>query len=137
MRPETAERWLRRLLYVMGGVALLAVVPLVMPTDWMETINDRLGLGPFQRSPLMEYLTRSLSAVYAMFGAMAVFVAPRVRRYLDLVVFMGWLTVLLGVALLSIDLYAGMPPSWTWGEGVPTMVLGGVFVWLGKRARAA
>jgi len=133
MRAGAAERILFWLLILMGGMALCAVVPMVMPTAWMESVNDRLGLGPFPRSTLTEYLTRSLSAVYALFGATVVYVARDVRRYLDLIVFMGWLTVLLGVALTVLDFAIGMPASWSWAEGPPTIVVGWLFVWLARR----
>jgi len=43
------------------SVAFLAVV---MPTSVMASIAEWLGVGPSHRSPLTEYLTRSLSAMY-------------------------------------------------------------------------
>lgn len=135
MAPAVAETILKWLLLVMGGMAMLAVVPMVMPTDWMEATNDWLGLGAFERSPLMEYLTRSLSALYALLGALLVYIALNLRRYRDLSVVIGWLTILLGLALTVIDVDAGMPASWTWGEGPPTIVVGAAFVWLARRAR--
>jgi hypothetical protein len=135
MKPKTAEKILFWLLIVMGGLAALAVVPMVMPTDWMEATNDWLGLDPFPRSTLTEYLTRSLSAVYALFGAFVIYIALDLRRYLELVVFMGWLTMLLGAALTVLDFAIGMPASWSWGEGPPTIVIGGLFVWLAKRVK--
>ena len=60
---ETRQGLAGRPSSTMKGMAMLAVVPMVMPTDWMAAINDRLGLVPLPRSPLTEYLTRSLSAV--------------------------------------------------------------------------
>ena len=133
MTPSAAERILKWLLLLMGGLAMLAVVPLVMPTDWMVAVNDRLGLGPFPRSTLTEYLTRSLSAVYAMFGALVVYLGLNVRRYHDLIVVVAWLTIALGTTLTVLDLSIGMPASWTWGEGPPTILVGFLFRWLAKR----
>lgn len=63
MSPATAEKSLRWLLLLMGATACLAFVAVFIPTDWMETVNDAIGLGPFPRTPLTEYLTRSLSSV--------------------------------------------------------------------------
>ena len=134
MKPNTAAKTLSWLLIIMGGLALLAVVPMVMPTAWMEAVNDSMGLGPFHRSPLVEYLTRSLSAVYALFGTLILYVGLNVRRYLPLIVVIGWLTVALGAALTGIDFAVGMPASWSWSEGPPTIVIGWVFVWLARRA---
>ena len=135
MRPETAEKVLSWLLLAMGGLALLAVVPMVMPTAWMVAVNDRLGLGPFPHSTLTEYLTRSLSAVYASLGALIVYLGLNVRRYLGLIVFVGWLTIALGVALTVIDFAIGMSAAWTWGEGPPTVVIGWAFIWLAGRVK--
>ena len=134
MSPNTATQALSWLLILMGGLAMLAVVPMVMPTAWIEAVNDSMGLGPFHRSPLMEYLTRSLSAVYALVGTLTLYLGLNVRRYLPLIVVVGWLTVALGVTLTGIDFAAGMPASWSWGEGPPTIVIGWVFVWLARRA---
>lgn len=123
------------LLYVMGGLAALAVVPMVMPTRWMVATNDWLGLGPFPHAPLTQYLTRSLSALYALVGGLVLYVAYHLDRYLDLVGVMGWLTVLLGLFLTGLDFAIGMPAAWSWGEGPPTVLVGLAFVWLAGRAR--
>jgi len=137
MKPNTAAKVLSWLLILMGGLALLAIVPMVMPVGWMEAVNDSMGLGPFHRSPLMGYLTRSLSAVYALFGALTLYLGLNARRYLPLIVVVGWLTVAFGVALTGIDFAVGMPASWSWGEGPPTIVIGWVFVRLARRAATA
>lgn len=118
----------------MGGFAASAVVPMLMPTSWMVATNDWLGLDPFPDTPLTQYLTRSLSAVYALLGALVLYLARRLDRYLELVEVMGWLTVLLGVYLTGLDFTVGMPAAWSWGEGPPTIVMGLLFVWLARRA---
>ena len=134
MNPARAERILKWLLFLLGGMAMLAVVPMVMPTDWMEAVNDWAGLGPFPRSPLTEYLTRSLSALYAMVGTLIIYLALDVRRYHAPITLVCWLTIALGVVLTVLDLGVGMPASWSWGEGPPTIALGAVMVWLAKRS---
>ena len=134
MKPETVSKWLSWMLIVIGVSAMLAVVPMVMPTAWMEAVNDRMGLGPFPRSTLTEYLTRSLSALYALVGAMMFYLGLHVRRYLQMIEFLGRLTAVFGVALTGIDFFVGMPANWTWGEGPPTVVIGLLFVWLARRS---
>ncbi len=135
MRSDKAQKILKWLLIVVGGLTATAIFPMVMPTDWMEATNDSLGLGPFHRSPLTEYLTRSLSALYALNGLLALYMARQVERYADLLVFYGWLTVGVAAAITAIDFSAGMPPHWRWGEGPPMIVLGGVIVWLARSSR--
>jgi hypothetical protein len=133
MTSSTAEKTLKWILLLMGGVTCLAFLAVFMPTDWMESANDAMGLGPFQRSPLTEYLARSLATVYGCLGVLTLYVGLNLRRYLDFVAVMGRLTILLGVLLIGIDLWAGMPASWTWGEGPPTLLVGVAFLYLVPR----
>lgn len=133
MRPEKAERVLKWMLVILGGMAATAVVPMVMPFAWMQRANDALGLAPLADTPLIQYLTRSLSAIYALFGVMTIYIGLDVRRYRRLIVVIGWLTAALGLALTCIDFAAGMPSSWSWGEGPPTVLVACVMVWLARR----
>jgi hypothetical protein len=137
VRPETALRLLTWLLSIMGGMMALAFVPVVMPTAWMAEIAEWLGVGPLPPTPLTEYLTRSLSAIYGGFGLLHLYLARHAGRYLDLVVVIGWLTVVLGVILTVLDFGIGMPPLWSWSEGPPTIVTGWAFVWLARRATSS
>jgi hypothetical protein len=133
--PGTALRLLIWLLYVMGGMMTAAFTAVVMPTTWMAEIAAWLGVGPLPRTPLTEYLTRSLSAIYGGFGLLHLYLARHAGRYLDLIVVIGWLTIVLGVILTMLDFGLGMPTLWSWGEGPPTIVTGWAFVWLARRAR--
>jgi hypothetical protein len=106
-----------------------------VPTSAMASIADWLGVGPLHRSPLTEYLTRSLSAMYGVFGLLHLYLARDVVRHLDVIAVLGWLTVVAGVIQSAIDFTAGMPPLWSWGEGPPTALLGVGYLWLVRRAR--
>lgn len=133
MQEVNAERVLTGLLRFLAALTLLALVPMVMPTDWMAAMNDRLGLEPLARTPLTEYLTRSLSAVYALFGALTLYASRDVRRYAPFIGFAGKLTVVLGVFFFVLDSWAGLPATWIWFEGPPTVVLGFVMVYLARQ----
>jgi hypothetical protein len=135
VQQQTARRLLAWLLFVLGGVMSVAFVAVVMPTAWMVAIADWLEAGPLQRSPLTEYLTRSLSAMYGAFGLLHLYLAREVIRYLDVIVVIGWLTVLAGVIQTVVDFAAGMPAFWSWSEGPPTVLAGLVYLWLAWRAR--
>ena len=137
MRAETAEKVLKWLLVILGGMAATAIVPLAMPFAWMQGVNDALGLAPLADTPLTQYLTRSLSGIYALFGVMTIYIGLDVRRYRRLIVVIGFLTFLLGLALTIIDFAVGMPPSWSWGEGPPTVLLAWAMIWLARRVRRA
>src|SRR5262249_61889667 len=67
------ERALALLLRLEGAVLLLALPFVFLPTAWMAAAHVWLGLGPFPDSPLTEYLTRSLSGLYALWGPLYLF----------------------------------------------------------------
>jgi hypothetical protein len=134
VQQQTARRVLAWLLYGVGGMMSVAFLAVVMPTSAMASIADWLGVGPLHRSPLTEYLTRSLSAMYGVFGLLHLYLARDVVRHLNTIAVLGWLTVLAGVIQTAIDFAAGMPPLWSWGEGPPTAFVGLGYVWLVRRA---
>jgi hypothetical protein len=84
-----------------------------------------LSLAEPAETPLNHYLTRSLSAMYAMHGALVIYLSVDVVRYAPVARFAGAVAVVMGAALLGIDLYAGMPAFWTFGEGPFVMLFGG------------
>ena len=135
VQQQIARRLLAWLLYVMGGMMSVAFLAVIMPTSTMAAIADWLGVGPLARSPLTEYLTRSLSAMYAVLGVIHLYLARDVVHYLDLIVVVGWLTVLAGAIQTVVDFAAGMPTFWSWSEGPPTALVGLAYIWLAQRAR--
>ena len=56
-----AGRILVAVLRIVGAAALLAIVPVVMPHAWMDSIHGQIGLGELPHQPIIGYLTRSLS----------------------------------------------------------------------------
>jgi hypothetical protein len=134
MTTGTASRLLTWLVALNGAITALAILAVAMPTRWMESGAAWMGVGEFADTTLTQYLARSLSALYAMIGALLLYLARDVRRHLDLIGFIGWMTIVLGAILTALDLALGMPAAWTWGEGPPTILVGGAFVWLARRA---
>ena len=104
---------------------LLALVFVVAPRAWMEEIHIWLGLGVFPDTPIVWYLARSTSAFYAMMGGLYWLASYDMGRQRRLLLFLGWWTVVLGVMLFGIDLWVGLPLSWTLSEG-PVVILMGV-----------
>lgn len=125
---ERQERILRILLYIFGGLPVTALVAVVMPTEWMDTTHRWLGLGEMPRAPIVEYLTRSLSLLYVVVGAMWLYMSIDVRRYAPLIAFGSIVTAASGVVLVGVDLYAGMPHFWTFTEG-PGLVVLTLYMW--------
>ena len=123
--------WLLRL----GGVVMLtALGAVVMPFGWMNSIHRQVGLGELPNVPIVGYLTRSISAFYALHGALLVFLASDVRRYLPVVRFLAVAGAVFGAMMLAIDCVVEMPLSWTVAEGPYVIVLSAVVLWFsGKR----
>jgi len=132
--PGTAARLLTWLAALNGALAALAIGAVVMPTRWMVAGAAWTGVGEFADTALTQYLVRSTSALYALLGVLMLYLSRDVRRHLDLLAFIGWLTMALGGILTVLDFAIGMPASWSWGEGPPTVLVGGAFVWLARRA---
>ena len=112
---------------------LSAFAAVFMPTAWMERSHRLLGLGAFPATPLVDYLTRSLSALYGIHGGVLLVVSSDVRRHAPIVRYLGVMNIVLGLLMLGIDLHAGMPAWWSWGEGPPVVVVGiALLVLIGK-----
>jgi hypothetical protein len=126
-------RLLQIILRVGGAVMLLAVFAIFMPTRWMAATNDWLGLEEFPASPLVDYLTRSLSMMYALQGGLLILLSFDLKRYRPVLLYVSITTVVGGLLLTGIDLHAGLPPYWTLTEGPPITVLGLLLVWLVRR----
>ena len=133
---NNAERGLAFLLRVVGALDLCALGAVVMSDDAMAAIHVRLGLGELPNAPIISYLTRSASALYALHGALFLLVAADVRRYAPLISLMAYGAVALGAALASIDLAAGMPLYWTAVEGPSYLLIGLAMLVLLRRVEA-
>jgi hypothetical protein len=127
------EKALVILLRISGAITLTALGACVMPLAWMMDIHRFLGLGELPEGPIVGYLTRSLSAMYALHGAIVLFVSWDVRRYLPVVKCLAVLAIAFGAGMLWLDVTVGMPPAWTACEGPFFVVLGGVILWLAGR----
>lgn len=114
-------------LRLMGLIDMLALIAVVMPIEWMSQVNDLCGLGPLPTSRIVSYLARTTSALYALHGALILFISFDVARYRPLISFLGMIAVIHGVILLGIDLAVGMPFFWTLLEA-PSFVAIGIVV---------
>ena len=126
----TRERGLVIVLRIWGSISLLAIYAVVQPHAWMAATHAWLGLGEFPEQPIAAYLARSLSAFYAMVGGLVLVFSTDVRRYRAAIVYLAAAVTVLGVALFFVDQRAGLPPSWTWGEGPSVVAIGLLTGWL-------
>lgn len=130
-----AERWLALFLQVSGVVVLTALVAVVMPFSWMDAAHDWLGLGPLPEAPIVAYLARSASALYAALGVLYVYLGRDVRRYAELLRFLAWVHLVFGVIMFAVDVMVGMPPLWVATEGPFVVAWSLVVLALARRVR--
>ncbi len=131
LRESTREDWLRWGLYFIGGTALLALVPVIVPMPWLIRSAKLMNLE-LDAAPLTNYLARQLSLWYALFGGLLLFLARDIQRYRPLLHALGYLLFCFGATLLAIDYTAGMPLWWTVIEGPRVMVASAILIWLAK-----
>jgi len=130
------EKMLVLLLRLSAFVLLIAVIPVMMPYAWMQDIHRRLGMGELPHGPILGYLTRSLSAMYAMHGVVMLFVSLDVRRYMPLIKCLAVLGIVLGAGLLLLDIAVGMPAPWTICEGPVIMPFYRFVYWLTTKVQS-
>lgn len=121
---NASEKWAVLLLRIAGVFMLLAFGAIFLPTEWMASTHERLGLGEFPHSPLADYLTRSASALYGIYGGLYLVVANDIRRYAGVLAYLAAMNIVFGVLMVGIDLHAGLPLYWTLGEGPPVAAFG-------------
>ena len=117
---------------IFNGILTLCALPAVfLPTSLMESMHQRLGIGPFPDGPIVQYLARSVAGLYAAFGSMTLVLACDVSRFAPLVTWWGITAIAFGGVLFWVDHIAKMPTHWTCGEG-PYLFLTGVVVLLAQ-----
>jgi hypothetical protein len=122
-----ASRRLALVLRGFGCLDLIALLVVAMPEHWIDVAHQWSGLGHLPHEPIVGYLARSASALYAIHGAMVIYISFDVGRYAGLIRFMAWAAVVHGAVILAIDLAQHMPAYWRYGEG-PSFAATGLIV---------
>ncbi len=128
-----AEHILVFLLRAIALSASLAVVPVFMPHAWMDACHDWLGLGTLPETPIIVYLTRSLSAMCAFHAGLLWIVSGDVRRYAPIVTYIALAVMVFGLVMLWVDMRAGLPWFWIAAEGPLTIGMGLVLLVLQRQ----
>jgi len=105
---------------------------MLLPVDWMAATHARLGLGEFPRLPVVDYLARSIAALYGFHGVLVLLVATDPLRYRAIVWFIAVMNITFGLMLVAIDLHAGLPAYWTALEGPPITAFGAAIALLNR-----
>ncbi len=132
MTSVTRLRLLTFLLRLGGVVTISAFFAMLLPVEWMASTHRWLGMGEFPRSAVVDYLARSIAALYGFHGVLLLIVARDPVRYRPIVWYVAVMNICLGVMLVLIDLHAGMPIHWTIGEGPPIIAMGMAVAFLNR-----
>jgi hypothetical protein len=103
---------------------MLAFGAIFLPVDFMADSHRRLGMGEFPRAAVVDYLTRSIAALYGFHGAFVWIVSTDPARYRAFVWFVAVMNIVFGVIVFAIGLHAGLPRFWVAVEGPSIVVLG-------------
>jgi hypothetical protein len=128
----TQRQLLIVLLRFAGLITMSAFLAMLLPVEWMASTHRWLGLGELPRSPVVDYLARSVAALYGFHGVLLWLIARDPERHASIVRFVGWMNIGFGVMMIVVDVHAGLPLWWTLGEGPPTAMFGGVVLYLSR-----
>jgi hypothetical protein len=132
-----AEKHLQRVLRI-GGLGLLAALTgAFMPRPWMAQLHEMLDLGPFPAQPIVVYLARSTSGLYAFMGGLLWLLARDVRRNHLLINYVGVMGLIASAGLFVTDIRIHMPLYWILVEGPVVAILSGSLLVLSHLARKA
>jgi len=134
MTAAVRRRLLTILLRLAGVITASAFLTILLPADWMAATHRALGLGEFPRAPIVDYLARSIAALYGFHGVLLLVIATDPGKYRAIVRYVAVMNVLFGAILFAIDRHAGMPIMWTLGEGPPIVAFGAVIAWLNRQS---
>src|SRR5687768_17573509 len=93
----TSARLLVFLLRLGGVATVTAFLAIFLPVDWMVRTHAWLGLGEFPRSPIVDYLTRSVAALYGFHGCLLLLISTDPVRYRAIVAYVATMNVLFGI----------------------------------------
>ena len=124
MTHDARRRLLTGVLRLAGTITITAFLTILLPVEWMASTHRWLGLGEFPRAPVVEYLARSIAALYGFHGVLLLIVSTNPVKYRAIVWFIVVMNVAFGFIVMAIDVHAGMPAWWTLGEGPPIIAFG-------------
>ena len=112
------------LLRIGAVVTFSAFAAMLMPVESMVATHRWLGLGELPRTPVVDYLARSVAALYGFHGVLLFIISRDIRQYRALVWYVAVMNVLFGSMLIAIGVHAGLPSSWVAVEGPSVIVIG-------------
>ena len=114
---NAGHRLLAGALRTIGVVDMTAVALPFLPDAWITACHAWLGLGPLPTEPIVGYLARSASVMYALHGLMVFYVSFDMPRYWSLIRLLAITAIIHGALMSLIDYRVGMPWWWSLLEG--------------------
>jgi hypothetical protein len=131
-RCSTLKLYLR----MVGTAGLIAFPCGLLPATWMDATHRWLGMGDLPTEPIVGYLARSTSFLYALLGGLLWLLSSDVARYRPIILFVGWAMIIMGIMVVSMDYLEGMPWWWVMIEGPSDALLGTIMVWMARAIAA-
>jgi hypothetical protein len=128
----TRREWLIALLRLFGTSSLLGTVFVAAPESWMRAIHAALGMGELPAEPVVGYLARSTSALYAILGGLFWVVSFDPERHRSVLRYLGVALPVFGLSLYVIDWAEGLPGLWRIWEGTAVLGFGLLIGWLAR-----
>ena len=122
------------LLRLAGCATASAFLAIFLPVEWMASTHRWLGLGEFPRAPVVDYLARSIAALYGFHGVLLLIISGDPVRYRTIVSYVAVMNMVFGALVFAIDLHAGLPLAWTLLEGPPIAFFGVAVAFLNRPA---
>lgn len=134
---STEFRILRWLLLLSGSFLMCALLAMLLPVGTMQAAHQWLGLGEFPVAPITIYLARSTSLLYAVHGSIMFYTGLTIQNHWRFIPLLGWLHILIGMAIFVIDITSPMPTYWIAMEGGPIAALGVLMLVLFRKGSLA
>ncbi len=112
------ERWLAGLLRLAGAVCLLALVPWLMPRDWIAFTHEFIGLGSFPQEPIAEYLARFSSALCVFYGGLLLVLSFDVCSFSGIITYQAIAIMFFSTVGIILGQAAGIPLVWVTADAV-------------------
>jgi hypothetical protein len=106
---SNAEQLLKFVLRLFGSASLSALIFVFVPYAWMDQIHSQLGMDSLPNQPVVGYLARSTSALYALVGGLFWRLSFDPKRYRAILIHLGYSVITLGAILLLVDWLEGTP----------------------------
>lgn len=117
----------------LGVLDFSALLVVFVPASVFTGLISHSGLGEVAVRPLDVYLAKTTSALYALHGAMILYLSFDLERYWNLIRFLAVAALLHGLVIVGIDWSLPMPLWWRLVEGPGFAATGALVLWLQHR----